>query len=145
VPKFKPTVKRKVRFEVRGYSADYMLTVGQTVRDDIEQRILAGLDVSDGPVPPLKNGSRGSGYASQKARKAPPALRNWRFTGRTLRSMKVLSAAPNQAKIGFTDPEANRRAFFNNRRYRQFGVSGANRRTLIAALHRYKTITVKAA
>jgi hypothetical protein len=139
------TVKRRARFSVAGYSANQMELIGQSVRDDIEQRILSARDVNDSPTPPLKNGARGNGYASQKARKAPPAIRNWKFTGRTLRSMKVLSAAPNQAKIGFTDAVANKRAFYNNRRWRQFGVSPGNRKALVQALRQVKFVSVKAA
>lgn len=119
-------IRSRARFEIKPLSAQQMIAIAQPVRDDIEQRILRGETVYDAAAPPLK-----PGYARAKSRKAPPALRNWRWTGRTLRSMKVLSAQENKAVIGFTDSVANFRAYLNNRRSRQFGVSPRNQKTLI--------------
>ncbi len=119
---------RRVRFATPGYTGAQMAGVGAgLVSRGIVPRIQAGRTVADSDAPPLA-----AGYAKVKARRAPPAVRNWTFSGRTLRSMKVLSAAPNRAVIGFTDAETNKRAAINNRRARQFGVSTADQRVLSA-------------
>ena len=80
----------------------------------------------DQPAPPLS-----LGYGRRKQRLGLQNKRDWTLTGRTLRSMKVLSAGPNQARIGFTDATANFRASINNRRARQFGVSPSDKAKLI--------------
>lgn len=131
--KFQTVVKR-ARFVVNGYSPEQMIVLGTALRDSIVERIVRAEDVYDAPAKPLSSKGKHGGYAAWKAKKAPPAERNWKYTGRTLRSMKVLSAAANRAVIGFTDAEANRRAFFNNRRVRQFDVSPRNRQAVAAAL-----------
>lgn len=131
--RFQTKIKR-ARFTVPGYSPDQMVMLGNALRDSIEQRILRAEDVYDGAAQPLSSKGKRGGYAAWKSKKAPPAERNWRYTGRTLRSMKVLSVATNRAVIGFTDAEANKRAAINNRRWRQFGVSPRNRQAVALAL-----------
>lgn len=117
---------RRVRFVTSGYSGEQMAAAGRgLITRGIVPRIQAGLTVGDAAAPPLS-----VGYAKTKARRAPPAVRNWTFSGRTLRSLKVLTAAPNKAVLGFTDAETNKRAAINNRRSRQFGVSGGDQRVL---------------
>jgi hypothetical protein len=139
------TVKRRARFVSTGYSADEMLRVARLLRDDIEARILRAENVSDSPAPPLSDGKRGRGYRSFKARRAPPAIRNWRFTGRTLRAMIAFDAVRNRAKIGFQGALANKLASINNRRHRQFGVSPRNRQVISAAFRRIRFVQVQAA
>ena len=124
---------RRARFVVVGYSPEQMLVPGNALRDSIEQRILRAEDAYDAPAKPLSSKGKYGGYAAWKAKKAPPAERNWKFRGRTLRSMKVLAVAANRAVIGFTDPESNRVAYYNNRRVRQFGVSPRNRQAVALA------------
>jgi len=115
---------RRVRFVGFGYTAEQMAGAASAViTRAIVPRIQSGLTVTDSAAPALK-----PNYAKVKARKHPPAVRNWTFTGRTLRSMKVLVGAPNKAIIGFIDPETNKRAAINNRRSRQFGISGTDGR-----------------
>lgn len=109
---------KKVRFEFVGYSGEQMKQVGDAmITRAIVPRIQAGQLVNGSPAPALT-----VKYAKLKARKFPPAIRNMSFTGRTLRSMKTLTSQPNQAVIGFTDAESNKRAAINNRRARQFGA-----------------------
>lgn len=119
---FKTTI-RKARFEYIGFSGEQMAQAANgLITRGIIPRIQSAKTVDDSPAPPLT-----PRYAKQKAKKAPPAVRNWTYTGRTLRSMKVLSAAPNRAEIRFSDAETNKRAAINNVRSRQFGVSGSDR------------------
>lgn len=119
----------KQRFFVPGYSPQKMVAIGQQLTNSVRDRISEGMTVYDAPAPPLA-----PKYAKAKGRKAPPAIRNWKLTGRTMRSLAVLSAAHNKAVIGFTDPVSNMRAAINNARTRQFGVSPKNNRDLGAAL-----------
>lgn len=131
-PRFKTKIVRsRARFVVKPLSAQQMINVAEPVKEDIKQRILRAETVNDTPAPPLKEKVPGKGYPTYKARRAPPAIRNWRLTGRTLHEMRVLSAGPNRAVIGFSSPVANLRAYINNRRSRQFGVSPRNEQTLI--------------
>jgi hypothetical protein len=69
-------------------------------------------------------------YATRKAKKGLNPVRDWTYTGRTLRSLKTVSAALNRAVIWFTDTETRKRAFFNNRRAVQFGVSPRDQKVL---------------
>lgn len=139
------TIARRARFRVGGYAPDQMLRIAKLTRDDIEQRILRAEDYNDSPAPALKNGSKGRGYAFYKAKKAPPAIRNWRFTGQTLRAMQALDVVRNRAKIGFVGFRANKLALFNNRRHKQFAVSPRNRQVLIAAVRRVRYVRAQAA
>lgn len=122
-------VERKARFTVTGYSPSQMLVIGQTVCDDVKTRILSAQDVHDAPAPPLK-----PTYAKWKNRKAPPAIRNWRLTGKTLGALGVLSESVNRAVIGFTSGKAAQVAFINQARARQFGVSPHNQAALNTAV-----------
>ncbi len=61
-------------------------------------------------------------------------IRDWVWTGRTMRSLKVKSANENQAVVGFVDPTADRVAHVNNLREKQFGVSPKDRQMLNAAV-----------
>lgn len=111
----------------QGFSAQQMQSIGQQLVDGaIRPRIKSGLTADDQPAPPLA-----VGYAKRKQRRGLNPIRDWTLTGRTLRSMKVLSAGPNQARIGFTDPTANMRAAINNKRARQFGMSPNDHEKLI--------------
>lgn len=141
-------IKRRVRIDVVGVQPDAIIRIGNALTGSIIERLLRAEDVHDAPAPPLKarivNG-KDTGYAGRKARKAPPAIRNWRFTGRTHRSMKVLRAEINKGVIGFTDAVTNRRAYLNNRRWRQFGVSPRDREALVNAIRREQIVRIKAA
>ena len=125
-------IRSKARFVVTGYKPEQMASLGQSLIDyAIKPRLARAEDIYDAPAPALK-----PNYAKFKQRRSPPAIRNWQLTGRLLRSMKVLRAAQNKAVIGFTDAATNLRAFLNNRRARQFGVSPKDRQILVQALRR---------
>lgn len=118
MPRFETAVKKK-RFHVGGFSPAAMQEVSDgLLLDGIKPRLAKALDAYDSPAPPLKPST-----AKGKARRGRPALRDWWKTGRTIRSMKTLEVAANRAVLGFTDSVTSLRAFFNNRRWRQFGVS----------------------
>ena len=123
----------RARFVVSPFSSEQMAALGQTGVDSIQARLERGQNVSDQPAAPLAKR-----YQAYKARRSPPAIRNWRLSGRTLGALRVLRANENRAVIGFSDPEAGRRAAINNRRERQFGLSPANWRDVLEAVRRFR-------
>jgi hypothetical protein len=101
------------------------------VRDSIAARISKGLNANDTPARPLKPGRNGKrGYPDYKAARGLKPIRDWFWTGRTMRSLKVRSANENTATIGFIDPNADRIAHANNLRERQFALSPKDCKTL---------------
>jgi hypothetical protein len=116
----------RARFVVSPFTSEQMVEIGQAAVGSILDRIERGENVLDQPAAPLAKR-----YQAYKARRSPPAIRNWKLTGRTLRALRLLRANENRAVIGFSDPEAGRRAAINNQRERQFGLSPANWRDVI--------------
>lgn len=112
-----------------------MLSFGESLNTSIRDRITAGFTVDDSAAPPLK-----PGYAKFKARRGGSNIRDWRLTGRTMRSMRVLKANERRAEIGFTDSETNKRAAINNRRSRQFGVSPKDREMIARVISRARLV-----
>jgi hypothetical protein len=157
--KFKVKI-RKARFSVGAFSAQVMLSIGNAVNADIGRRLDGGLDVEDRVAPPLKsrvnspNNSAGvqialrvfqdRGYKGRKLKKGLNPIRDWRFTGRTRRAMRVLTVGPGLAILGFSDPEAAKRAAINNRRWRQYGMSPANKKVFLAQVTMFSRNAVTA-
>ena len=126
----KARVIRSARFKNHPFSTDEMLLLGNSLRDSVRDRIRRAADVYDAPAPPLKPHRKNpnSSYSAVKVRRyGGQPLRDWWRTGRTLRSLQVLTVSAGRAVIGFTDAVTNFRAFINNRRHRQFGVSPQDR------------------
>jgi hypothetical protein len=112
-----------------------MLSIAGALRDSIAERIAGGLNANDEPARPLKPGKDGHrGYPDYKRGKGLQPYRDWFWTGRTMRSLKVKSVSENRAVIGFADPNADRIAHVNNLRERAFGVSAKDRKVLGAAV-----------
>jgi len=118
------TTYQRVRFRTEGWTPQEMAQAANGfIKNGLLPRLAAGLTTTDMPAPPLK-----PGYAKWKVsnmRKKP--LRDMDRTGRTIRSIKVLTAGANIAKIGTTDALTNARIFYNSRIVRQFGVSPNDR------------------
>ena len=140
--RFKAKISR-ARFVVSPFSAQQMVELGQVAVDSIKARLERAENIYDQPAKPLSEGRRGTGYRRYKARKAPPAIRNWRLTGRTLRGMNVLRANENRAVIGFSDPVAAMRAVVNQKRERQFGLSPVNWKDILAAVRQIRFVRAK--
>jgi hypothetical protein len=110
-----------------------MQTIGNVVLDSIASRIRKGLTVNDAEAKPLKPGRNGHrGYPDYKAARGLQPFRDWFWTGRTMRSLKVKSASENRVVIGFVDPNADRIAHVNNLREKAFGISPKDRLVLNA-------------
>jgi hypothetical protein len=125
----------RARFVLGPFSSEDMLSIANTLRDSIAGRIGKGLNVNDAPAKALKPGRNGRrGYPDYKRARGLQPIRDWFWTGRTMRSLKVKSASENRAVIGFVDPNADRVAHVNNLREKQFGVSPTDRQALNAAV-----------
>jgi hypothetical protein len=126
----------------------------QVLADSIRARIQSGQNIYDQPAAPLKPGKPGRrGYPDYKAARGLQPIRDWTWSGHTLRCLKVLRANENRAEIGFLDEAAPWRkqtasqiAFWNNQRERQWGVSPRDRQAvLVAMLGQRPIVLVKAA
>ena len=123
------------RFVLGPFTSEDMLTIGNVVVESIKDRIHKGLNINDQPAKPLKPGRNGKkGYPDYKAARGLQPFRDWFWTGRTLRSLKVKSASENRCVIGFVDPNADRIAHVNNIRERAFGVSPKDRQAMVAVI-----------
>ncbi len=125
----------RARFVLGPFTSEDMLAIGNVLRDSIAARIGKGLNVNDAPAKALKPGRNGRrGYPDYKKARGLQPIRDWFWTGRTMRSLKVKSASENRAVIGFVDPNADRIAHVNNLREKQFGVSPNDRQALSRAV-----------
>lgn len=122
--KFQPVIRR-ARVGTPGFSADAMLRFANVLNNSIGTRMDRALDVYDSSAPALS-----PRYKRSKERRLGVGIRDLRWTGRTRRGMRVLSAQQNKAVLGFSDPVAQDRMRINNRRSRQYGVSPINRQDL---------------
>jgi hypothetical protein len=141
MPRFQ-TIVRRARFVYSPYAAIEMQGFAQVLADAIRARIQSGQNIYDQPAAPLKPGQPGRrGYPDYKSARGLQPIRDWTWSGHTLRCLKVLRANENRAEIGFLDEAAPWRkqtasqiAFWNNQRERQWGVSPRDRQALIAAI-----------
>ena len=81
------------------------------------------------------------GYPDYKAARGLQPIRDWTWSGHTLRCLKVLTANENLAAIGFLDEAlpgrrqtASQIAAYNNRRERQWGVSPRDRQAVLVGV-----------
>jgi hypothetical protein len=126
----------------------------QVLADTIKARIQSGQNIYDQAAAPLKPGRDGKrGYPDYKSARGLNPIRDWTWSGHTLRCLKVLTANQNRAVIAFLDEAmpgrrltASQIAFLNNRREQQWGVSPRDRQSVIAAFNAARpVVSVKAA
>lgn len=147
MPRFQ-TVVRKARFVYSPYSSEEMNGFAQILAGAIKKRIQSGQNIYDQPAASLKPGQGGrKGYPDNKSARGIDPIRNWTWTGHTLRCLKVLSVNENKAVIGFLDEAfpgrsqtAAQIAFWNNRRERQWGVSPRDRVIVLKAMVDYRPV-----
>lgn len=141
MPRFQ-TVIRRARFVYSPYAAPQMQGFAQLLADSIRMRIQSGQNIYDQAVAPLKPGLPDRrGYPDYKVARGLQPIRDWTWSGHTLRCLKVLTVNENRAAIGFLDEAlpgrkqtASQIAFYNNLRERQWGVSPRDRQALLAAM-----------
>jgi len=147
------TVLKSARFVYSPYSPTEMQGFAQVLADSIRARIQSGQNIYDQAAAPLKPGLPGRrGYPDYKTARGLQPIRDWTWSGHTLRCLKVLTANENRAAIGFLDEAAPWRrmtasqiAFFNNRRERQWGVSPRDREAVLKAFLARPIVSIKAA
>jgi hypothetical protein len=151
MPRFQ-TVVRRARFVYSPFTAQEMQGFAQLLADVIKARIVSGQNIYDQAAAPLKlplSGRRG--YPDYKTARGLQPIRDWTWTGHTMRCLKVLTVNPNRAVIGFLDEAfpgrnqtASQIAFWNNQRERQWGVSPADRDRVIPLILNYRpTVTLQ--
>ncbi len=153
MPRFQ-TVLKNARFVYSPYTADEMQDFAHALADSIRARIQSGQNIYDQAAARLKPGKPGRrGYPDYKSARGLQPIRDWTWSGHTLRCLKVLTANENRAVIGFLDEAmpgrrqtASQIAFYNNQRERQWGVSPRDRQAVLAAiLAGRRVVSVKAA
>ena len=98
------TVIKRARFVYSPYTATEMQGFAQVLADSIRARIQSGQNIYDQAAAPLKPGLSGRrGYPDYKAARGLQPIRDWTWSGHTLRCLKVLTANENRAAIGFLD------------------------------------------
>ena len=140
MPRFQTVIKR-ARFVYSPYTATEMQGFALALADSIRARIQSGQNIYDQAAAPLKPGLSGRrGYPDYKAARGLQPIRDWTWSGHTLRCLKVLAANENRAAIGFLDESlpgrrltASQIAAFNNRREAQWGVSPRDRQAVLGA------------
>lgn len=116
-------------------------------------RIQSGQNIYDQAAAPLKPGQSGRrGYPDYKSARGLQPIRDWTWSGHTLRCLKVLTANENRAAIGFLDEAfpgrrltASQIAAFNNGREMQWGVSPRDREVVLTAFLARPYVMLKAA
>jgi hypothetical protein len=144
------TVVRHARFVYSPYTSDEMLGFGELLADTIRARIQSGQNIYDQAAAPLKPGRPGRrGYPDFKVTRGLKPIRDWTWSGHTLRCLKVLSVNENRAALGFLDEAlpgrgqtASEIAFWNNQREHMWGVSPRDSAALVAAMTSYRPLVV---
>jgi hypothetical protein len=147
------TVVKSARFVYSAYTATEMQGFAQVLADSIRARIQSGQNIYDQTAAALKPGLPGQrGYPDYKSARGLRPVRDWTWSGHTLRCLRVLTANENRAAIGFLDEAlpgrrmtASQIAAFNNRREAQWGVSPRDRQAVLAAFLARPYVMVKAA
>jgi hypothetical protein len=136
-PRFQTVIKRS-RFKAGSYTPEVMQGIGGGTLADIMTRISEASDVYDQAAKPLAEG-----YARRKQRWGNNPIRDWRYTGRLMRSLKVLEVAHGRAVLGPVDAYAASRIHYNNRRVLQWGISPRNRAKLLGLVRNVKAVRVE--
>lgn len=125
----------RARWVLGPFTSEDMLEIGNVVVDSIKDRLHKGLNINDEAAKPLKPGRNGKrGYPDYKAARGLQPFRDWFWTGRTIRSLKVKQASENRCVIGFINPNADAIAHVNNIRERAFGISPKDRQAMVAVV-----------
>ena len=103
MPRFQSIIRR-ARFVYSPFTAYEMQVSAQVLADSIRVRIQSGQNIYDQAAAPLKPGKPGRrGYPDYKSARGLQPIRDWTWSGHTLRCLKVLTANENRAAIGFLD------------------------------------------
>lgn len=128
---------QKARLSLSPFTAEQMVGIGNVLLNSIKNRIRQGINSQDQDAKPLKAATKGRyvPYARYKQNRGLAPIRDWTYTGRTMRSMKVLTASENRFQIGFTDAKADKIAHINNLYDKMFGTSPTDMKALTDAVY----------
>jgi hypothetical protein len=116
-----------------------MLMVANAAKDSVTKRIVSGIKVDGTAARPLKGDVKSDKYvpyAEQKRRKGLQGIRNWVWSGKTLKSMQVLRVNEDRAVIGFVGSRADRITTKLNRIDRMFGLGVSDEQAVNAAVNK---------
>jgi len=147
------TVIKHARFVYSRYTATEMQGFAQVLADSIRARIQSGRNIYDQAAAPLKPGLSGRrGYPDYKSARGLKPIRDWTWSGHTLRCLKVLTANENRAAIGFLDETlpgrrrtASQIAGFNQPGERRTRECQRDRQEVLAAFQARPFVMLKAA
>ncbi len=131
------------RFSLSPFSAETMKEIGDQVLASVKARIAKGVDVQGSPAKPLKptvhidrNGqpARFIPYAQQKAKRGLQPIRDWKYTGKLIASLQVISASNDRAVIGSNNPVKASILSKNNKISLLFGLSDTDKEALQKAV-----------
>jgi hypothetical protein len=126
----------KTRLTLSPFSSEQMQGVGNALLKSIKDRIKSGIDAKDDNAKPLKGAKRNyTPYSRQKLQKGLAPIRDWTYSGHTLRAMKVTRVNENGFKIGFIDDRSDKIAHANNQQVKMFAVSPNDADALKNALY----------
>lgn len=128
MPTFSITVTQMPDFPDVSFSETQMRALAANAEAQMRARMLRGVNVFDAPAKPLSER-----YAKQKQRRGRAPIRDWTFTGETMRNMKVLETSSKAAEVGFDwraavsgskgRPGPFQKALFQQNREPLFGLS----------------------
>ena len=96
----------RARWVLGPFTSEDMQAIGNVLVDNISARSLKAVNVTScGESAQARTGGAVIPITSWRAASMP--FRDWIWTGRTMRSLKVKSASENRCVIGFVDPNAD--------------------------------------
>jgi hypothetical protein len=99
-----------------------MADIGEAFLKSAKTRLYQAKDIHDNPAKPLVDG-----YASRKLQHGRFPIRDWNWTGGTIRSLAVLTASENRCTIGPSDGRADFLITVNNKKVPQWPESPKDR------------------
>jgi hypothetical protein len=124
-------ISRRARFGSQPIDSGGMEKVGQTLLNNVDQRIGLGLTTRDVPANRLS-----PAYARKKSRLGKRPIRDWNMTGFLRNSLQVLQSIANRVVVGTNNVFATQRLNVLNRQDQMFGVSPTDRLAMLEAVRR---------
>ena len=118
MPAFSINVKQRVVLVSPVFSQSQMRGIGQAAIRTEKARLASGVNVNDAPAKPLSRN-----YARRKRRIRGSAIRDLNLTGSTIAALGIVESSPLSVVIGFTTPEAARRAALDENVDQMVGLS----------------------
>lgn len=131
MPTFSISMTKVPEFPDVSFTEQQMRTLAGDVQEQMRARILRGVNLSDAPAKPLSER-----YAKRKQRRGRAPIRDWTFTGDTMRNLKIMETSKKSTEVGFDwraavsggkgRPGPFQKALFQQNREPMFGLSPQN-------------------